>query len=210
MRIMNIEWKMNIPNALSLLRIILIPVFVVLYLMSSEERKDLLYWACGVLVLSGVTDSLDGIIARKCNQITDLGKLLDPVADKLTQVAVLVCLAIRYGKVMVPLAVIVVGKELAQSIGGLILLKRGAQVRGASWYGKVSTFVFYGVMALIVMLPNMPEWVRIILLGIVALLMLFAFFNYMRIFLGIKKELPPKSASAKSAADSEDRDEIAS
>lgn len=88
MQLMNIEWKWNIPNLLSLLRILLVPVFVILYLLSSDERMDLMYWSFGVLILSGVTDSLDGIIARKCNQITDLGKLLDPVADKLTQVAV--------------------------------------------------------------------------------------------------------------------------
>ena len=92
MQLMNIEWKWNIPNLLSLLRILLVPVFVILYLLSSDERMDLMYWSFGVLILSGVTDSLDGIIARKCNQITDLGKLLDPVADKLTQVAVVLSL----------------------------------------------------------------------------------------------------------------------
>ena len=74
MQLMNIEWKWNIPNLLSLLRILLVPVFVILYLLSSDERMDLMYWSFGVLILSGVTDSLDGIIARKCNQITDLGK----------------------------------------------------------------------------------------------------------------------------------------
>ena len=154
MQLMNIEWKWNIPNLLSLLRILLVPVFVILYLLSSDERMDLMYWSFGVLILSGVTDSLDGIIARKCNQITDLGKLLDPVADKLTQVAVVICLATRFSQ-LIPLVVICFVKELAQSIGGLILLRRGAEVRGASWYGKMCTFVFYGVMALIVLLPNM-------------------------------------------------------
>ena len=136
MQLMNIEWKWNIPNLLSLLRILLVPVFVILYLLSSDERMDLMYWSFGVLILSGVTDSLDGIIARKCNQITDLGKLLDPVADKLTQVAVVICLATRFSQ-LIPLVVICFVKELAQSIGGLILLRRGAEVRGASWYGKM-------------------------------------------------------------------------
>lgn len=128
MQLMNIEWKWNIPNLLSLLRILLVPVFVILYLLSSDERMDLMYWSFGVLILSGVTDSLDGIIARKCNQITDLGKLLDPVADKLTQVAVVICLATRFSQ-LIPLVVICFVKELAQSIGGLILLRRGAEVR---------------------------------------------------------------------------------
>ena len=79
MQLMNIEWKWNIPNLLSLLRILLVPVFIILYLLSSDERLDLMYWSFGVLILSGVTDSLDGIIARKCNQITDLGKLFSIV-----------------------------------------------------------------------------------------------------------------------------------
>lgn len=69
----SIEWKMTIPNALSLFRIALVPVFAVLYLYSGPDNH-LLYWAVGVLVLSGLTDSFDGIIARKFNQITDLGQ----------------------------------------------------------------------------------------------------------------------------------------
>ena len=202
MKILNIEWKMNIPNTLSLMRIVLVPVFVVLYLLS-EENPPLLYWSFGVLIFSGVTDSLDGIIARKCNQITELGKLLDPVADKLTQVSVVICLATRYYQV-IPLVVICFVKELAQSIGGLILLRRGAEVRGASWYGKVSTFVFYGVMALIVLLPDMADWVRLLLLALVAVWMLFAFFNYMRVYLGITKTLPPKGGQAEAAKEKDD------
>lgn len=113
MKILNIEWKMNIPNTLSLMRIVLVPVFVVLYLLS-EENPPLLYWSFGVLIFSGVTDSLDGIIARKCNQITELGKLLDPVADKLTQVSVVICLATRYYQV-IPLVVICFVKELRKA-----------------------------------------------------------------------------------------------
>lgn len=201
---MRLEWKMNVPNAMSLLRIALVPVFVVLYLLSSEERPDLMYWSFAVLILSGITDSLDGIIARKFNQITDLGKLLDPVADKLTQVAVVVCLATRFSQ-LIPLVVICFVKELAQSIGGLMLLWRGAEVRGASWYGKVCTFVFYGAMALIVLLPNMYSWVRVLLVTIVALLMLFAFFNYMRVFLGVRKTLPPRGARGAAGGDEESR-----
>ena len=76
----SIEWKMTIPNALSLFRIALVPAFAVLYLCSGPDNY-LLYWALGILVLSGLTDSFDGIIARKFNQITDLGKLLDAIAE---------------------------------------------------------------------------------------------------------------------------------
>lgn len=154
MKVLNVELKMTIPNALSIFRLLLLPVFATLYLMS-EKRPELLYWSFGVLVLSGVTDSLDGLIARHFNQISDLGKMLDPLADKITQVVVVICLAMRFRE-LIPLVVICFLKELIQGLGGIFLLKKGAAVHGAKWYGKVSTFVFYGVMALIVLLPNMP------------------------------------------------------
>ena len=77
------------------MRLLLLPVFVTLYLMS-DTRPELLYWALGILVLSGLTDLFDGIIARHFHQISDMGKLLDPLADKLTQIAVVLSLAIRH------------------------------------------------------------------------------------------------------------------
>lgn len=112
----SIEWKMTIPNALSLFRIALVPAFAVLYLCSGPDNY-LLYWALGILVLSGLTDSFDGIIARKFNQITDLGKLLDPIADKLTQVTVVLCLAIR-NTYLIPLLIICVVKDSASRSAG--------------------------------------------------------------------------------------------
>lgn len=152
-------------------------------------------WSFAVLVLSGVTDSLDGIIARRFNQITDIGKLLDPVADKITQVTVVICLAVRY-TVLIPLVIICLIKELIQATGGYILLRRGEKIQGARWFGKVSTFVFYGAMALIVLLPDMPNWVRIGLVVLVAALMLFSFIKYMMMFLHIRRDLPAKDGAA--------------
>lgn len=175
-----IEWKMTIPNALSLFRIVLVPLFAVMYLCSTPENH-LLYWSLGVLLLSGLTDMFDGIIARKCNQITDLGKLLDPIADKLTQVTVVLCLAV-HNHYLIPLLIVSFIKELGQSIGGLLLLRRGAKVQGAKWYGKVATFVFYGVMALLVLWRSIPAELAITLVTIVTVLMLFAFFSYARLF----------------------------
>ena len=192
MTIFNIKWEWTIPNLLSIFRLVLLPVFVVLFFMSSENPA-LLYASFGILVLSGLTDLFDGLIARKFNQISDMGKLLDPLADKLTQIVVVLCLAIKYPPVTALLVICVV-KELAQAIGGVFLLKRGEEIRGAKWYGKVSTFVFYGTMALIVLLPGkMPPWLFIGLIVLVAAFMLFAFFNYMKVFLSIHKTLPPKN-----------------
>lgn len=196
----HVEFKMNVPNALSILRFLLLPVFAVLYLMS-DQRPELVYWAFGVLVLSGITDSLDGIIARHFNQVTDIGKILDPVADKVTQVVVVLCLAILNPD-LIFLLVICFVKEVAQAIGGLILLRRGEKIQGAKWYGKVSTFTFYGVMCLIVLWRDMPTWVFWTLVSIVAVLMLFAFFNYMRVYLHLHKALP--RIDAESADDSKE------
>ncbi|HHV51677.1 MAG TPA: CDP-alcohol phosphatidyltransferase family protein [Candidatus Avimonas sp.] len=186
MHFFNIELKMNVPNALSLFRIALLPLFVYLYL-NSGKNTAYLYLAFGVFILSGITDSLDGIIARKFNQITDLGKILDPLADKLTQVTVVVCLAIKYKGVVISLLVICLIKELCQAIGGFLLLRRGLKIQGARWFGKISTFTFYGVMISIVGWPNMPQWLLASLIILVALLMLFAFIKYTTIFFRINK-----------------------
>lgn len=198
MSFLQVEWKMNVPNAMSLFRIVLIPVFAVLYLMGDKE-PSLIYWAVGSLVLSGITDTLDGLVARKFNQITDLGKLLDPLADKLTQLTVVICLTVRNYKeysAIIYLLVICLVKELCQVLGGLFLINRGVKIRGARWYGKVSTFVFYGVMALLVLWKQMPGWLTVSLISLVAVMMLFAFFNYMRIFFSIKKTMPERKSQS--------------
>ncbi len=195
---MGLKWVWTIPNVLSLFRIVLIPVFMVLYLMS-DEQPELFWWAVGALVLSGLTDMFDGLIARKCNQISEIGKVLDPIADKLTQVAVLISLAIRLPRLW-PLVAICFAKELLQSIGAaLLLFKRRSQVQPARWYGKVSTCVFYLAMVLFVLCPpephvplmfdwNMPVWMFFLLVGLVALCMLFAFAQYTRMYVLIVKE----------------------
>lgn len=190
MKFLNLEWKWTIPNVLSLMRILLLPVFAALYL-NSARNPALLWWAGGALVLSGLTDLFDGMIARKFNQITDVGKLLDPLADKLTQLTVVVCLATRYKELMWLMG-ICFAKEIVQVIGGLLLLHRGDAVRGSQWFGKVTTFVFYGSMAAIVLIPEMPDWVMMGLVVLVSAFMIFTFGGYLRTFLGARRALPPK------------------
>ncbi len=181
MRILNVEWKWNIPNALSLLRLALIPCFSVLYIC----RQDL--WAFAALLLSGVTDMLDGFLARRLGQVTDCGKLLDPLADKLTQVMVVICLTTRYREVL-PLTVVCFVKELCQGVGGLILLREHCAVRGAKWFGKVSTVTFYGCMLAVVLWKDAPDAVVIVLVGLAAAAMLGAFFGYLGLFFRIRRE----------------------
>ncbi|MBQ4333476.1 MAG: CDP-alcohol phosphatidyltransferase family protein [Clostridia bacterium] len=193
MQILNVTWKWNVPNALSVLRILLVPVFMVLYLTHLDG------WAFGVLLLSGITDALDGIIARKFNQITDCGKLLDPISDKLTQVAVIVCLTTRFTELL-PLAILCFVKESCQAIGGIILLKKKSAVRGSKWFGKLSTVVFYTCMLVLVLwrdvLPPMVEW---ILVGLVGLCMLLAFVGYLHVFIRVYRA--EKAAAGDPATD---------
>lgn len=188
MQILNVTWKWNVPNALSVLRILLVPVFLMLYL----TRMD--YWAFGVLVLSGVTDALDGFIARRYNQITDCGKLLDPISDKLTQVAVVVALATRFDELL-PLAALCLVKESCQAIGGAIMLKRQCAVRGSKWFGKVSTVVFYASMSALVLF-DLSGFIRWLLVGLAGGCMLVAFVGYLRIFIEVSREGKPVSAEA--------------
>ena len=106
----------NIPNALSILRILLTPLFAALYLRGQTGA------AVAVLLLCALTDVLDGYIARRFDMVTELGKALDPVADKLTQASVIGCLMVRFPELVV-LFVIYVLKEVAMLSGGLIMLK---------------------------------------------------------------------------------------
>ena len=191
MKTLQVKWEWTIPNLLSLIRIGLLPVFALLYLKSTAQPA-LLWWAGAILVLSGLTDLFDGWIARRFNQISEIGKLLDPVADKLTQFTVLVCLATQYVE-LVGLAVICLLKEVAQGIGGFLLLRRGDTVRGSQWFGKVSTMVFYSSMAAIVLFPDMPNWVLVSLVVLVSLTMLLAFLGYLRTYLCAHRNLPDKS-----------------
>ncbi|MBT2731330.1 CDP-alcohol phosphatidyltransferase family protein [Carnobacterium sp. ISL-102] len=141
----------TVPNILSYIRLLLIPIFTVQYL-TATETKD--YYLAGMIVVfSGLTDLLDGIIARKLNQITEVGKLLDPVADKLTQIAVIICLMSRYEKMWIVI-LLFIAKELFMAINAIILYRQGKKLDGAKWFGKIATAVFYACMTFLVAFPT--------------------------------------------------------
>ena len=140
----------TIPNLLSLLRLLMIPLFVWLYC-----ARGAYYWTGVVLLLSGLTDIVDGFIARHFHMISNLGKILDPVADKLTQVAMLFCLITRFPLMLLPLVLMVL-KELYMAVSGLIVIHRTSQVYGANWHGKVNTFLLYAMMILHVFWYDIP------------------------------------------------------
>ena len=140
---------LTIPNLLSLVRLLLIPLIVYLYCVAENY-----YGALGIVVLSGATDLVDGFIARRFNMISDLGKILDPAADKLTQTALFICLTSKYPLMWV-LFGIFAAKEIGMIVMGAIDMKKTESVNGAKWYGKVNTAVIYGTMMLLILLPNM-------------------------------------------------------
>ena len=162
----------TIPNILSFFRLCLIPVIVWLYTVKQDHFLTLI-----ILVLSGVTDIVDGIIARKCNMISDFGKAFDPVADKLTQMAMLFCLVSRFPYMMIPFVLLVV-KEVFTGITALITIKRTNTVKGAVWHGKLTTVVLYSMMAIHLLWYNIPRTVSLILVGICIGIMLMSFIMY--------------------------------
>jgi len=132
----------TIPNLLSLLRILLIPVIVWLHMV----RHNCVL-AVGVLLLSGATDVVDGYVARRFHMTSDLGKVLDPAADKLTQVALLICLLLRFPWMLAP-AVLMAVKEVFMAVTGFLVIRRKKVVLGADWHGKAATCLLYGMILL--------------------------------------------------------------
>ena len=140
------NWN-TIPNWLCFLRIALIPVFSVLFV------KEYYVPAFIIMIVAALTDLFDGKIARKFNQVSNLGKMLDPVADKLSQMAIVIILLYKfwdtYFKYILFLFII---KELIMIGGGIVLLSKGLRPSAADIWGKVATTVFYIFMILIIAL----------------------------------------------------------
>lgn len=147
----------TIPNILSLFRLVLIPVIIVCYFASEQNGHWYALIAFGV---SALTDVLDGIIARKYNMISDVGKILDPMADKLTQLALALCLAIEY-YVIIPLLALLVIKDFVIGLTGLIATKKSNVVVGAAWHGKLNTILLFCVMALHLIWQDLPFWLSL-------------------------------------------------
>ena len=180
---------LTIPNLLSVIRIALIPVFGVLYYNGN------ILWAVVVLFISGLTDFFDGKIARKFNQISALGKVLDPVADKMTQITIAIVLYLQFRgssdetiKAFSWVFLIFLAKEALMVVGGALMIAFGLKPIAAEMPGKIATFAFYFIMCVIIafgpdigILGNvftLPAAAMLILVGISVVLTLVAFFSY--------------------------------
>lgn len=184
----------TIPNLLSLLRIIMVPIFAVLF------YNGEFLWAVFVLFLSGLSDTLDGKIARRFNQVSALGKILDPIADKITQITIAIMLFLEFNKAQSNalrafswVFLIFLVKEALMIIGGAVMLACGIRPGAAEIYGKVATLAFYTIMLVIlfagpeigalvqlgILQNGIPEVVTIVLVAISAVLTVVAFISYL-------------------------------
>ena len=169
----------SVPNLMGYFRIILIPLIVWRYV-TADSVNDY-YVAAAIIGISGITDFLDGFIARKCHQITKVGKILDPVADKLTQAAIVVALATRY-KLMVILIALFVVKEGYMAVMGAIMLKRGRMIDGARMCGKICTAALYVVMFILILIPDISLPISNTLILSCIALMVYSFVIYIKIY----------------------------
>lgn len=176
------ENVLTIPNMLSLFRLLLIPLIVWLYCGQKKYKVTI-----AVVALSGATDIIDGKIARKFNMVSDVGKVLDPIADKLTQMALVICLASRY-KWMWALLVLFAIKECFMALWGFLALKFTDTVNSAKWYGKACTVVLYTVMMILILFADIPQTAANVLIIICAAAMLISLILYGRFYYHILKQ----------------------
>ena len=181
---------LTVPNLLSFLRIVMVPIFAVLF---NQGRYG---WAVFVLVLSGLSDFFDGKIARRFNQISALGKMLDPIADKLTQITIAIMFYLTFKnsadetvKAFSWVFLIFLVKEAVMVVGGAIMIAMGLKPGAAEMPGKVATFAFYVIMGLIIAFGpdigilgkyfTLPAAAMLVLVGISVVLTIIAFRSYL-------------------------------
>ena len=156
-------FPLNLPNALTMLRILAVPV-VVVALLVEMPNGDII--AAAVFAAAAVTDGLDGYIARSRNSITNFGKLMDPLADKLLIIGALVSL-VSLGRLEAWVAMVIIAREVAVTILRTIAAERGLVI-AASWLGKAKTVLqIAAVIALIATNPS-PAWVDVLVYAAVA------------------------------------------
>ncbi len=174
---------LSIPNILSYVRILLIPFIVHLYLYDKNYTLAAVFAA-----VSGITDFVDGFIARRFNMITDFGKFIDPVADKLTQCALILCLLSRYSCMWL-LVIVFFVKEISMALAGLFsVCKNNRKLDGAKWFGKISTVVQFFIMTFLFAFSEISITTVNILIAICASFMMMAFVLYIIEYINLNKK----------------------
>lgn len=185
----NYPWKkelLTIPNFLSLLRLLLIPIYVHSY--SNATQATDYYLPAAILCISYLTDFADGKIARHYNMISDAGKLLDPLADKLTQFTLLVTLSRKY-RILYPVMILFIGKEILQCICLLVFARKGLVLSGALFAGKICTAVLFGSLLCLVLFPQISAVTLWLIVSLDTACLLYAFACYMQAYFGKNQKL---------------------
>ena len=180
------DWKkeiFSIPNVLSMIRLALIPLYIVIFL---NAKSDFHYYvSAGILAVSCLTDLIDGKIARHFNMITTIGKVLDPLADKITQFTLILCLAIRRNRFLLwALIALFVAKESFQLIAGSLILRKGKILSGAVLPGKICTAILFVTLVLMIMLPNLSDKTIDTIAIVDGIFMIISFISYILVYAG--------------------------
>ncbi len=171
----------TIPNIISMFRIALIPFILWVYCGVQNYTVAMV-----LITISGLSDIVDGKIARKFNMVSNFGKFLDPVADKMTQGTLIICLISRY-KWMIALIIFFVLKEAVMFLAGYIVFKNTDSVNSAKWHGKLSTVVLYAVMFVLLLFTGIPEVYANILILICAGVMAMSLWLYLDFYYKLVK-----------------------
>ena len=178
------DWKkeiFTIPNLLSLFRLLLIPVYMTIYLNATETRDYIS--AAVILAISCLTDLVDGKIARKFNMTSTVGQVLDPIADKVTQFTLILCLSIKF-PVLLHLVVLFIIKESFQFFAGLITYRKGRMLTGALITGKICTTVLFTSLIVMILLPDISTQAVNLITIVDGIFMIIAFADYIYAYLG--------------------------
>ena len=174
-----------LPNLLSLIRIALVPVFIITYFTDADEIKT---WALVIYVIAFITDALDGYIARKYDLISNLGKVLDPLGDKLMMTAALLCMVIS-GRLPVWTVAVVVAKESVMGIGGLVIHRRAkTEIPASNIFGKTATVVFVFACVVIMIFPALPDVYATSLIALAIGLTFAALISYVMTYRAVMKK----------------------
>ena len=174
---------LTLPNLLTFFRLFLIIPILLAYLKYEYYILTLI-----LVIISGLTDVIDGIIARKFNQRTELGRFLDPLADKLTQIAVMAMLCYKHVWIVIPVSLLIV-KEVVSGIIGIVVVRKLGHMLDAKWHGKIATVCLYIMLGLHLLWKDIPPIATYISVGVCSTLILLSFILYLIRYYKLSKQL---------------------
>ena len=153
---------MNLPNKLTVLRVIMIPFFVAALLYDGGANQNMRYVAAAIFIIASITDMLDGKIARKYNLVTNFGKFMDPLADKLLVCSALICM-IELRELPAWMVIIIISREFIISGFRLVASDNGVVIAASYWGKFKTTFQMIGVVLLIFNIPALSMVTTIVI-----------------------------------------------